>query len=70
MDAAGAPHKGGAVQLLRYGSLVSVDDDGTFAIRGVVPGRYPLFLHVGQRIVELGEVEAPSTELTITVPDQ
>ncbi len=70
VDAAGSPHKGGAVQLMRHGSSVFVDDAGRFAIRGVVPGRYPLFLRLGQRIVELGDVDAPSAGLEITVPDQ
>jgi hypothetical protein len=69
VDANGAaPPKGVYVQVTRQGIPLPLDDEGRFAVRGLQPGRFSLFALVGTRVVELGEVAAPATGLTFTLP--
>jgi RNA polymerase sigma-70 factor (ECF subfamily) len=70
VDAKGEALKAGFVEATRQGSPVSVDKEGRFTIRALKPGRYPLFAQIGQRIVDLGEVQAPSDSLQFTIKDE
>jgi RNA polymerase sigma-70 factor (ECF subfamily) len=70
VDAKGEAMRSGWVQAERSGTPVLVDKDGRFTLRALKPGRYTLYAQIGQRIVELGEAQAPSDSLTLTVKDE
>ncbi len=45
-------------------------DDGRFVFRGVHPGRVRLRCFVGDRFVDLGECDAPATDVELVLPGQ
>jgi len=51
------------------GSWIQPKEDGTFAIKGLAPGKVKLQIWNNNKQAELGSFEAPSTGLSITVAD-
>ncbi len=53
----------------RNGSYARPADDGTFTLKGLAPGKVKLQCWLGNKQLELGTVEAPGTDVAVTVPD-
>jgi RNA polymerase sigma-70 factor (ECF subfamily) len=72
VDAKGVSLKGGVVEVRGPGGyhVVAIDDQGRFDLNGLKPGSYSLSTKVGQRTVDLGEVQAPADGLVLTVRDE
>jgi protocatechuate 3,4-dioxygenase beta subunit len=71
VDAKGVALKGGVVEARQEHVLlpVSLDDQGRFSMHGLKPGTWRLSTRVGQRTVDLGDVQAPADGLVLTVLD-
>jgi RNA polymerase sigma-70 factor (ECF subfamily) len=71
-DAKGVALKGGYVEVRGEDSHegASVDNQGRFAVHGLRPGAYRLYTRVGQRNLDLGDVQAPAEGLVLTVLDE
>jgi hypothetical protein len=69
LDRKGQVVRGMFVQAERHGSPVQVDREGRFAIHALKPGTMRLHGQIGDRIVDLGETQAPAEGLELTVKD-